>query len=357
MTDGILSGLAGINSARNVHASHQTTLEKLLDIEHDVVKKYKPARGEHFKVYQEFYPQLKEELSAFPFAEDDLRSLILATSNMECNLVESQMRGMYTGMLLQLLTERNKAQGKRTRFYVNGQGNRFDYLFLYAQFVDEVIVDNFVGNYIYHNIACEGWANRIVGMNLGGRSPLLWGGNHGVINQIIGINLEVDIGVNPPFSLSRIQQAVAVNIDVKDKSPTLHLRHNARYGQVVCVDTKGLLHFLSSDNSLNTYPCINQMVYDNVSDITKNPSCRQLISINNYHTWLHHPLIMLFQKARIQRTIDLARSLKNAPYPQVLAIADELYALRPKVSERFYKRYDGMGQGLKNIERQLCNGI
>lgn len=349
--------LGEIDEPRTVQVREKTTLDKLLKIEQRLVTNYKPRRGEHFKIYQKLYPQIREELNTFPFTEDDLRSLILTKANSNYCLAESQMLGLYTGMLLHLLTERNQEQGKRTSFYINGNGNRFDYLFLYAQFVDEVIVDNFVGQCICHNIASDGRANRIVGMNIEGQSPLLWCGEGGVVSQIIGINIKGDNVFDPPFSSTRIAQVVAVNIEVEEKSPTLHLKHHARYGQAVCVDINGLFHFLCS-YKCNTYPIVNQLVYDNVSDIYKTSSCRKLITLGSYSTWLHHPFIMLFQKAKIQKTIDLTRSLRDAAYPDVLKIADELYALRPRVSESFFRKYDDKRVlGLENLERLLSGGV
>jgi len=82
---------------------------------------------------------------------------------------KASILGLYTGCLLDLLTERRREQGLETCFYINGQGRKFDYLFSFAKHVDKVIVDNFNARSICSYIANGGGkANLVLVMNCKG---------------------------------------------------------------------------------------------------------------------------------------------------------------------------------------------
>jgi len=98
----------------------------------------------------------REFLADTDFKENDLKEFISARSGSIHEGDESIILGFYSGCLLHLLTERNRKKGQKTIFYVNGQGKRFDYLFYHAREVDEVIVDNFVGDYICGEVGRSG---------------------------------------------------------------------------------------------------------------------------------------------------------------------------------------------------------
>ncbi|MBI4453634.1 hypothetical protein HY636_03235 [Candidatus Woesearchaeota archaeon] len=153
-------GLTGIDDARDVQAREQTTLDKLLETENILI--HGETQGWYKDVSVEFgrfrggytflYDRLTQLLANVKFTEINLREFILAKANNEYQEDYSAALGLFTGCLLQILSERNTKEGKRTIIYINGQGNRFDYLFSHAKADDTLVVDNFKGDYILHKI-------------------------------------------------------------------------------------------------------------------------------------------------------------------------------------------------------------
>src|SRR3990167_504206 len=129
--------LTGIEEARDAQVRNQTTLDKLIEVGEYVITKYISAK---------------------------------ANSDYDTE-IQQEVLGMYTGALLQLLTKRNKEQGKPAIFHFNGRGNRFDYLFYFAKFIDDIIIENFTGKYICSMIGSyDGNLNQIMCINIEGDS-------------------------------------------------------------------------------------------------------------------------------------------------------------------------------------------
>ncbi|MBT5022164.1 hypothetical protein HON01_05045, partial [Candidatus Woesearchaeota archaeon] len=96
-----------------------------------------------------------ENLNEVNFNNADLTNFIFSRINSDCDELEAKIVGMYSSALLEILTENNREKNLSTRFYINGDGNEFDYLFFGVCNFDELIVDNFKGNNICEG-ACSG---------------------------------------------------------------------------------------------------------------------------------------------------------------------------------------------------------
>jgi len=161
MTDGLFDDLRDIDEARGITIREQTTLEKLLEAETKLIhhetqgwrKNVLVEFGRFRGGYEFFYERLTQLLGNIKFTEIDLKEFILAKANTDYQEDYSAALGLFTGCLLEILTKRNTEEGKRTIVYINGQGNKFDYLFSHARAVDTLVVDNFRGDNICYNIS------------------------------------------------------------------------------------------------------------------------------------------------------------------------------------------------------------
>ncbi|MBS3121971.1 hypothetical protein J4434_03760 [Candidatus Woesearchaeota archaeon] len=196
--------LGGIDDARDVRGRTTSALEKLLEVCEGVIKQGEREKWSEFfvasgfdrhgvgdRIYNSIYRRLKDvNLKHVFFTGDDLIYFISAKANNDYGEPGSFALGLFTGCLLHLLTIRNRAQGRRTRFYINGQGNKFDYLFCGAREVDELIVDNFNGSHLCTHVGSfNGHVDYVVIMNSSGeRLGSNIGSDHGEINNVIFIN-------------------------------------------------------------------------------------------------------------------------------------------------------------------------
>ena len=181
--------LKGIEKEREEKERDNSTVEYLLETCDEVIQEYKTKITEYYteihEVYQAMHKKIEKKLPEYN--QQDLTSLIFAKANKEYDKKESAALGLYTGILLHILTKRNSKKGKKTQFYINGRGNKFDYLFYFAKEVDELTIESFTGDNICDSIASyEGKANKItLNNNKGNDTAWNAGGNQGNIKTLI----------------------------------------------------------------------------------------------------------------------------------------------------------------------------
>src|SRR3989338_1327908 len=219
--------LTGIEEARDAQVRNQTTLDKLIEVCEYVITKYisefnapklVPYKSSEFQnqLYIKIYKEIKEQkLKEVEFTEKDLQQYISAKANSDYDTeIQQEVLGMYTGALLQLLTKRNKEQGKPAIFHFNGRGNRFDYLFYFAKFIDDIIIENFTGKYICSMIGSyDGNLNQIMCINIEGDSVCSGVGSYnGYVNSIILLNGKGKcVANNIGFSKGHAEHAISIN--------------------------------------------------------------------------------------------------------------------------------------------------
>src|SRR3989338_2084130 len=299
MAYGLFGDLDGIDDARDVQAREQTTLDKLIEVGNQMVAKYSQVINNHtikdYLKYMAMYIELTQErLSEAQFNEEDLKNFIFYCVNHDYESSKAQAYGMYSGCLLQLLTERNKEQGKSTQFYIDGKGNRFDYLFCYANHVDEVRIVNFsgdyicsfmgsfggsanliygenlTGNFIFSNIGSyNSNINRIFGSHIKGNWAFSRIGTNGCnINEVIGESIEGrgafsaigdhDYESENVCAVTKINRLIGINIK-GDNAFTILGKNRSLITQLVLVGIEGNNLFLNDTS--RTYPLVlNQLV-------------------------------------------------------------------------------------------------
>ena len=116
MTDGLLSGLEGIEDAREVQPRDQTTIDTLLEVEQKLVSKYylkmpeittltDLERTETF--YLDVFKFVILNLHGMKFNENDLNYYLISRMNNDFEERKAMAIGMYTWCLAHLLTDRN----------------------------------------------------------------------------------------------------------------------------------------------------------------------------------------------------------------------------------------------------------
>ncbi|MBT5022032.1 hypothetical protein HOK51_07770 [Candidatus Woesearchaeota archaeon] len=160
---------------KGVKVKDSSKLEKLIEIGNSIMTRFvdscsEYSRNEDSRLHPEIVKILKTELlSEFEFNTDDLISFVHAKSGVEGSETELKILGFYSGALLSMLTEKNIWLNQKTRVHINGEGNSFPYLFSYAQYIDEIIIENFKGKQVCNNISQgESKANLIVFANMCG---------------------------------------------------------------------------------------------------------------------------------------------------------------------------------------------
>ncbi len=175
----MFESLKGIQKGRNIQQRPESPLEKLLKIEQEVRQKYAGKVSDSWKQdYDNIYIPMYQSLSLPDYTEQDLQSLLLAKANNNYPDKEAKVLGMYTGVLLHVLTERVEKEGKKAVFTFDLHGSQFNYLFYFAKRAGEVTVKNVKGNYACSFLASyDGTAEKVVLEGNEGKDAACWAGS------------------------------------------------------------------------------------------------------------------------------------------------------------------------------------
>lgn len=361
MTDGLLPALENIEPSRDVHVRLISTLEKLTELENDIVGKHTPLNGSNptHSDYDIIHWNTLKRIEGIDFDSDDIAQFIFSVSYKDDDVFSSQLLGMFTGALVHILTERNQRHGKRTKLYFNGNGITFNYLFFHAEVIDELVVENFNGDYICANVAyasklpsyptqdntrntstiiddnyLEGKISiqdntrntRVCCININGYGTLTMAGRNSDVNQIIGIDINGNLSFWGCGSNGYVGQLIVVNM-VGDNNLN-DVGEKGIINDAILVDIKDK-NALNREYKKRNFSKFNRLIYDNVECISGNVRDENVRDGELIHRETPTP--------EQKRMIELTKSMQGKPYHEVLAIADELYALRPEVPKEFFK--------------------
>ncbi|MBS3121962.1 hypothetical protein J4434_03715 [Candidatus Woesearchaeota archaeon] len=326
MADGLLGGLEDIEGPRDAQARLKSVLERLIEVEIDVLERSIPLSGSRptYNDYWLIYNNTIERTKDIDFNNNDIAKLIFSVNDKGYGDNFSRSLGMFMGVLVHILTERNQKQGKRTRLYFNGKGITFNYLFMYTSFFDELVVENFNGRDIcawtsIYMYLPSSYSTRVFCRNISGGGTLDFAGSHGGVDQMIAVNIK-DSSLKHIGSNGNIKQLIAVG--VVGGANLCSLSNQGYIHDAILIDINGYVPF---DNYNKKITVFNRIIGDITEDIVKHIDANEFICRET-------------ATKEQRRIIELARSLSGKPYQEVLKIADELYALRPKVPEGGFGR-------------------
>ena len=125
-----------------------STLERLVELSKEFVHKQEGLAYPGDPHYLEGFAFVDRQID-YEFTSHDLVSLL-------SRLDKSANAGVYTGILLDLLTQRNRKRGIRTIVRVNGDGLEFPFLFQGARNFDEVYISGIRGEGICEYVGSYG---------------------------------------------------------------------------------------------------------------------------------------------------------------------------------------------------------
>ncbi len=146
----MFDSLRGIRKERDVQERKPVALDYLLEREEKVRKEF-PGMMKDIspgRIKKDVYTPLYRSCQNLEeFTASDLQTLVSAKANNDYDENESRALGLYTGVLLHLLTEREQQQGREAEVEIDLHGGSFSYLFYFAERADYVQVKNVVGVY------------------------------------------------------------------------------------------------------------------------------------------------------------------------------------------------------------------
>jgi hypothetical protein len=181
----MLENLKEIKDARTIVPTRKKTLDLLIGVWEEIqagslkdeVDRYFDLKN-NARMYSGFVSSFFKDIS---FDEHDLSDFIFAKANSEQDYNSSLRLGFYTGLMLSTLNKRYK----KLKLHINGHGNRFDYLFGYANKIHELTVENFTGDNICSNIGLYGYIHFLRASNIKGTDLCEVAGMHGIIDTLI----------------------------------------------------------------------------------------------------------------------------------------------------------------------------
>ena len=291
------------------------------------------------KESQALLEKIKEDLRVKPeFTESDLKSYIFAKVGEEYEDDDGQhFIGIYTGLLLEILTERNRAKGKRTRFHINGQGNEFDDLFYGATNIDDLIVENFKGFNICTSVGTNGTAGTVIVKDIeGGYTLHKAGGFKGRINNIIAIGLEGDhILEDTAKNEGRVDLIITKNI--RGKSTLLSAAYNGSVDMIVAKDIIGN----GTGIGIGHYGESNIIVYENL--LGKDNLFGNILFYQKYSMGDQKPL----KTNQLLAGKTIRKYMKDSPFCKILELIDSLQGKNAKevysITKEIRTEYEQIG--------------
>ncbi|MFC1698251.1 hypothetical protein ACFL1H_08000, partial [Nanoarchaeota archaeon] len=167
---------------REIIIPKSNAVDKLNDVYNEIDLDYIDWEKYLTIIKDELNNKIKPILNKIDYNNDDLKSFIYS----KCNLYKDEypVLGYFTGILLETLTERNKDN----HFYINGHGQRFDYLFYFTKYVDKLIIENFQGDFIGNYIGFKGEVNLLIMNNIHGDDIAQGMCNNGTFNTMFVTN-------------------------------------------------------------------------------------------------------------------------------------------------------------------------
>lgn len=136
--------LSGIMKGKETQFREEGALVKMIETTEKMLKEDLESFADNDeKCLKRHNDRMTTLMADVDFDERDLESYIRVYMGTIEGYNKKKYFGRISGAFLNLLTERNKAAGKRTRIEIDGNGKRLDYIFFNVSYVDELILRNF----------------------------------------------------------------------------------------------------------------------------------------------------------------------------------------------------------------------
>ncbi|MBT5022028.1 hypothetical protein HON01_04330, partial [Candidatus Woesearchaeota archaeon] len=148
-------------------------------------------------IYDSCLDQVRSVINTPNFDQKHIIDFIHATSNNDFDKVSNELNGLFSGVLLQVLTEHYHKENAKASFCFDGDNIKFDCLFYRCRCVDELLIENFQGDFVGNKIGSSGGkVNILVGKNIKGYQSLAGAGRKGNAGLVFGEDLTGGICLN-----------------------------------------------------------------------------------------------------------------------------------------------------------------
>jgi hypothetical protein len=171
----------------DLEGGNMNNLEHMLEISKEILTKF-PQDHNIVRTREILSRAVEDDHKGVHFNEADLASFVYHNANN--GKTDPILFGLYTGCLLSLLTTRREEQRKDSRVHIDGKGERFDYLFYGAQFVDELFVENVRGDNVCGYVSSfQGQGRVLITKNIQGkRTAMNIASSDGELSLYMAIN-------------------------------------------------------------------------------------------------------------------------------------------------------------------------
>ncbi len=179
-------------------------LEKLLEVEREIIKQYQEDERFHRfsyandnEIYKAILQSTTDLIRNISLSAELLQEYVYARQNSvgengktrggKPGLKPAFARGIFSAALLEILCTRTDDP-----IEINGNGKKFDYLFFHAKYARDVYVKNFKGDYIFAALCCYGRnARNITVSEIEGKATLSHlGYNRGNVRNVIATKMK-----------------------------------------------------------------------------------------------------------------------------------------------------------------------
>ncbi len=166
-----------------------TDLEKILDLETEIVRSYGKddtfQKYDYDEIYSCIYNLVEEKAKEIKITPSLLQEYIDARENPEQNNI-AIIRGMYSAALLEIICTTQPD----TQTSIDGKGKTFNYLFFHIRNVKNLTLQNISGDNILRDAGSNGSCEHIIIKNVTGHETLRNAGWEGNATNIIISNLK-----------------------------------------------------------------------------------------------------------------------------------------------------------------------
>lgn len=232
--------LNGMGKEKEIRKEREI-LWSLVDSKNKLINKYPSKinicqsmifrRKEVLKELENDYLQGKE------ISEEDIKDFIFLHADIDADQSTRFDVGVFTGIMLDYYSNKKRQKGEKAIIHIDGKGSRMDHLFSAVSNIDELVVENFRGDFICSNIASDrGKVDTLIVKDIKGDNCCInLGSTRGNIEKLAAIGIKGKNNLNYFGKSSKIGVMIIMNcygkllndfFEINQKIGLLYLENN-----------------------------------------------------------------------------------------------------------------------------------
>ncbi len=302
----------------------QSEIEKILDIEVEIIKQCKRDRRfneqseKHSEAYESLYSLTVRKTKEIDFSSELLQEYLKMRDN-EKEDSEAIIRGMYSAALLEIICKANSGKS----IFIDGKDKKFNYLFYRAKNASNLTIKNFKGNAIFASVGGNGQIECITLHNINGNYTFLDSGRNGKMKHIVLSNITGDY----TFAYAGGDKGViehTILIDITGERTFTNAATRGTLKHLTLTNIKG-------DNTFAEGNLDGRAEYITLTDITG----RHILGPVGLHGSVEHLLreedITTKQKEIVKKINELAKSMHSLSFEEQKFEYNEIARLQKEI--------------------------